>query len=174
MTFQNRQQLVVNFLNDNSVAAELGVAKGAFSSFMLQETKCRKLYSIDMWAGDRGHDDVEMEKCAELLAPFGTRSEIIHSRFEECLDRFNDAHFDFVYIDGYAHTGQEEGKTLTDWWPKVKVGGVLAGHDYCSSWPMVVEAVDFQEHDAPQPAAVSEPPPAPPRRPTPNRPWDPR
>lgn len=28
--------------------------------------------------------------------------------------------FDFVYIDGYAHTGEENGKTIIDWWRKVR------------------------------------------------------
>ena len=50
---------------------------------------------------------------------------------------------DFAYIDGYAHTGNGEGRTLHDWWEKVKPGGVLAGHDYdAENWPKNVAAVD--------------------------------
>jgi hypothetical protein len=47
--------------------------------------------------------------------------------------------FDFIYIDGHAHTGQENGKTFEDWWPLLKPGGVFAGDDYHSDWPKVVE-----------------------------------
>lgn len=43
--------------------------------------------------------------------------------------KYPDNYFDFVYIDGnhkYEHCKND----LNAWWSKVKVGGVLAGHDY--------------------------------------------
>ena len=49
---------------------------------------------------------------------------------------------DFVYVDGYAHSGENGGKTIFDWHKKVKVGGILAGDDYHTDWPLVIEAVD--------------------------------
>lgn len=58
------------------------------------------------------------------------------------LDLFDDNYFDFVYIDGYAHTGEEGGKTLADSLPKVKIGGVIAGDDYHEKWPLVKAAVN--------------------------------
>ena len=42
----------------------------------------------------------------------------------------------------YAHTGEEGGKTLADWLPKVKIGGVIAGDDYHEKWALVKEAVN--------------------------------
>ena len=57
--------------------------------------------------------------------------------------RIKDKEYDFIYIDGYAHTGQEEGDTLEGWWPKLKQGGIFAGHDYdIKRWPLTVAAVD--------------------------------
>jgi hypothetical protein len=48
-----------------------------------------------------------------------------------------------IYIDGYAHTGQEGGQTLRDWWPKLAPGGVFAGHDYdLAAYPQTVCAVN--------------------------------
>ena len=66
--------------------------------------------------------------------------------FEEALPLFPDHFFDFIYVDGFAHTGQEGGQTLADWFPKLKVGGVMAGDDYHPDWPLVQWAVnDFAE-----------------------------
>ena len=63
-------------------------------------------------------------------------------RFDEALSLFPDEYFDFIYIDGYAHTGQDNGKTLTDWWPKLKKGGVFSGDDYHSDWPNTMRVVN--------------------------------
>ncbi len=63
-------------------------------------------------------------------------------RFEDAINLFEDEFFDFVYIDGYAHTGQENGSTIDQWYPKVKKGGVLSGHDYHPKFPLVIAAVD--------------------------------
>ena len=38
--------------------------------------------------------------------------------------------FDFIYLDG-AHDYVNVKKELFAYWPKVRPGGVLAGHDYC-------------------------------------------
>lgn len=62
-------------------------------------------------------------------------------RFEEAVDLFPDEYFDFVYVDGYAHTGEEGGSTFEHWWPKLKPGGVFAGDDYDPAWPEVVREV---------------------------------
>mmetsp|Transcript_39737 Transcript_39737/g.62050 ORF Transcript_39737/g.62050 Transcript_39737/m.62050 type:complete len:111 (-) Transcript_39737:60-392(-) len=66
----------------------------------------------------------------ERLRPFGDRSIVMRMSFEEAESLFPDSFFHLVYIDGYAHTGQDAGRTLLDWWYKVKPGGILAGHDY--------------------------------------------
>ena len=56
---------------------------------------------------------------------------------------FDDEYFDFIYVDGYAHTGEEKGKTFIDWFPKLKPGGIFAGHDYSEKYPLVVENVNM-------------------------------
>jgi hypothetical protein len=59
------------------------------------------------------------------------------------LAEFDDGTLDFFYIDGYAHTGNAGGRTLHDWWRKVRPGGVLAGHGYdAENWPKNVAAVN--------------------------------
>ena len=42
---------------------------------------------------------------------------------------FDDESLDFVYIDG-NHLYPAVKKDIDLWWPKVKAGGVMGGHDY--------------------------------------------
>jgi len=62
--------------------------------------------------------------------------------FADALELFPDGYFQFIYVDAYAHAGQQAGRLLSDWWPKLKSGGIFAGHDYDSRWPKTVAAVD--------------------------------
>lgn len=111
--------------------AELGVWKGYFSKQILSNSTCSRLYSIDAWNDEaRGHDLSEYEHTMDLLAPYKDRSVVLRSTFKDALARFEDESLDFVYIDGYAHTGQDQGETIYDWYSKVKVGGFFGGHDY--------------------------------------------
>ena len=66
----------------------------------------------------------------------------MRTSFESALNLFEDNYFDFVYVDGYAHGGQEGGKTLCDWIKKVKIGGIICGDDYDQKFPLTVSAVD--------------------------------
>ncbi len=138
----DRLSLVKKFIKPDSICIELGVAKGNFSKVILENTPCNKLVSVDRWSGDRGHNSTEESFTRNNLKPFGSRSEVVKDTFESYLSKTKYEYFDFVYIDGYAHTGQESGKTLEDWWSKVKVGGVFAGHDYHPKWQPTIDAVD--------------------------------
>lgn len=122
------------------VGVELGVAAGAYSETLLERSGLSLLYSIDRWADH--HDEAEMHAAEQRLSRFGSRSRIIRSTFADALSLFPDGWFDFIYIDGYAHTGQDNGKTLADWWTKLKRGGMFAGHDYCPQYQPTIDAVD--------------------------------
>jgi hypothetical protein len=54
---------------------------------------------------------------------------------------FEDESLDFVYIDA-SHEYENVKNDLIYWYPKVKYGGVFAGHDYGSNWKGVKLAVD--------------------------------
>jgi len=133
---------ILDGLPADGVGIELGVADGSFSRIILEKSRLTHLYSIDMWAGDRGHDLDQYKVAIKQLMPFRDRSTIIKARFDEVLDLFPEEYFDFVYVDGYAHTGEDNGQTFIDWYPKLKPGGLMAGDDYSSEWPLVIGAVD--------------------------------
>jgi hypothetical protein len=133
---------VATLIPAGGVGVELGVAAGDFSNRILERSEIGYLFSIDMWAGDRGHDVSQYKEAIRLLHPHRTRNTCLRMRFEDALDLFNDEGLDFIYVDGYAHTGEDNGGTFSDWYPKLRVGGIIAGDDYHSDWPLVMKAVD--------------------------------
>lgn len=122
-----------------SIGVELGVAAGDFSRRMVDSGRFAQFFGVDVY--EDHHDTAEYMRALTsigLFAPF----KLLRMRFEEALLLFPDESLDFVYVDGYAHKGEDGGATIFSWLAKVKVGGVLAGHDYHPEWPLVVEAVD--------------------------------
>lgn len=140
-TFTRRDD-VATLIREGGVAIELGVAGGDFSERILQYDHVGYVYSVDMWAGDRGHGVDQYREAIARLSPYRERNAIMRMRFDEALHLFGDETLDFIYVDGYAHDGELNGATFRDWFPKLKRGGIIAGDDYAADWPLVVEAVD--------------------------------
>ena len=59
-----------------------------------------------------------------------------------CSERFPDAYFDFVYLDA-RHDYKGVAADIAAYWPKVRPGGVFAGHDYVD--PAWVKSVTGQD-----------------------------
>lgn len=133
---------VAQLFAQGGVGCELGVAGGDFSQRILSHDHVGYLYSIDMWAGDRGHGTEQYREAIALLHPHRARNAVWRMRFDEALPMFEDGALDFLYVDGYAHDGELNGQTFREWFPKLKRGGVIAGDDYAPDWPLVVAAVD--------------------------------
>jgi predicted O-methyltransferase YrrM len=63
-----------------------------------------------------------------MLANFDGWDLIINNSLEAS-QGFADGYFDFVYIDD-DHSDAGITTSLAAWYPKVRPGGILAGHDY--------------------------------------------
>lgn len=120
--------------------AEIGVLRGGFSVALLCGWGCRTLYSIDPWKHvDSGYTDINnlsngaYEQCyktaCKALAPFGDRSKILRMASKDAAELFVDGQLEFVYIDA-NHSYEACLEDIGLWFPKVKHGGVIAGHDY--------------------------------------------
>ena len=135
---KTREQLARWFSGEG---IELGVAAGVYSLTILRESRCAKLWSIDRWSDH--HDGKEYRLASMKLVQAGKgRCIPLRMSFEDAAPLFADNTLDFIYVDGYAHTGQDDGRTLELWWPKLKPGGVFAGHDYHERWQPTVDAVN--------------------------------
>ncbi len=132
---------VFSLVPSDALGIELGVAKGEFAELVLEKYQGVTLIGVDSYSDH--HNRSEYEAALQRLARFGDRHMMLRETFDEALERFGiEGCFDLVYIDGYAHTGQEDGKTLDDWWPKVRPGGIFAGDDYCSEYQPTMDVVD--------------------------------
>jgi len=137
--------LLLNSLGLVGEGAEIGVFRGDFSAHILTHWQGKRLYSIDSWKHQGSLLDVSdvsqeehnenMRACMSKLQPFKSRSVIVPASSVTAAAPFpkdEDARLDFVYIDA-AHDYRSVWADLTAWWPRIKVGGIIAGHDYKNS-----------------------------------------
>lgn len=122
---------------------EIGVCQGAYSEFLLSNTKLDILYSIDPWNPDEeevkgafkrcdincGKQEKRYEETRARLAKFGQRSQIIRKTSHDSHDAFKDGSLDFIYLDG-SHRFTGFSLDMMQWYPKLREGGLFAGHDY--------------------------------------------
>ncbi|MDB5659042.1 MAG: MenG-like methyltransferase [Cypionkella sp.] len=134
-----RWNVIDDLTPSGNLGIELGVAAGSFSAKMVASGKFARFWGVDMYADS--HNTAEY-KAALRLVGLDQNYHLLRMTFDQAIDLFPDGYFDFIYVDGYAHTGEEGGRTLLNWYAKLKPGGIMAGDDYdVKSWPLVVWAV---------------------------------
>ena len=126
-------------LPPGSVGCELGVWRGDHAADLLATVRPRVLHLVDNWSWPKGLDPAA--ETARLRARF--RAEIaagqVHVHplsFAEFLGSLPDRSIDWIYVDG-AHTYAQVARDVWQAWPKVRVGGILCGHDFAirpASW----------------------------------------
>lgn len=120
------------------IGAEVGVQYGLFSHHLLSHWT-GTLISIDPWMHCETYDDVAnvasetqeeiYEAARKRLAIFGSRSQLWRQTSLEAARDLGDGTLDFVYLDA-RHDQASVAEDLAAWWPKVRPGGIIAGHDY--------------------------------------------
>lgn len=139
----SRQELpfILNARGLVGEGAEIGVREANYSVRLLEEWKGLLLHSIDPWKhfGKDEYVDVSnrqqstqernYQTSCSRLARFGDRSKVMRCTSEEAAPRFEDAQLSFVYIDAQHHYEAVK-EDIALWRPKIRKGGVLAGHDY--------------------------------------------
>lgn len=109
------------------VGVEIGVLKGANAKEILEEfPNLFILHLVDSYMGRYPyyyHDArMYLKKYDDRIVWHITTSWI-------AVNSFDDSTLDFVYIDN-GHTHELVKGDVNRWWPKVKIGGMLCGHDY--------------------------------------------
>lgn len=143
---------------DNAVFMELGTWVGRSTCCMASEIKKSgkniKFYAVDFFqdcyltyadrafCGDGLHGTDVLRKYLINTEPYRDYIITIIGRTDELSNEFKDESFDFIFIDA-DHSYEAVKKDIEMWYPKVKQGGVIAGHDYDRpAWEGVCEAVD--------------------------------
>lgn len=118
---------------------EIGVERGLYSESILSNSHILKLYLCDPWKHlddyndiNNTDDNIQEQKLAETIARlnrFKDRLEILRMLSQDATKLFYDESLDFVYIDG-NHKYEYVLEDIESWYPKVRNGGIIAGHDF--------------------------------------------
>ncbi len=104
--------------------------------------------SIDPW--ENGYDDNDgasfnhpmwfVEEQFDRMREQFTNIRKIKKKALDAVEEFADESIDMVYIDA-KHTYEAVKEDITAWYPKVKIGGIISGHDFQDSHPGVKQAI---------------------------------
>ena len=140
------RQAMLSRLKKRGKAAEIGVNQGEFSELILKINKPGLLHLVDNWDSKRYRTGLHgvVDKFRNLIED--GRVQIHRKPSTEAAADFEDDYFDWIYIDtdhSYYTTREE----LVRYAPKIKLDGIIAGHDYIvGNWSTlcrygVIEAV---------------------------------
>lgn len=134
--------------------AELGVSQGRFTMYLTAIMHDLQMVCVDLWAEQAPREGIE---CAETYT--GWNHEQNYQKFRSLSEQYfpgrisihrmdsasaatlvPDGSLDFVFIDA-DHTYEGCLRDIDAWSPKVRDGGMIAGHDYSKKWPPVQKAV---------------------------------
>lgn len=134
---------------DAKLGIEIGVDEGRTSQYFLTQLPELKLFGIDPYAGyvdwngnnlDQDGRNNTLETASNRLNVFGNRYALFRMPSDDAVDNFIDDSYDFIFIDG-LHEYDQLKKDCANYFPKIRKGGVFAGHDY-KTIPGVTKAVD--------------------------------
>jgi len=139
-TYPGLYEDMVDKFPSGSVFVEVGAYRGQSLSYLLVEmVNAGKMFSVF------AVDSFVMPGCSFDFLKFNLRHvrnkfKIIVGDSAASASSFEDKSLDFVFIDA-NHEYEFVKKDILAWLPKIKEGGILAGHDY-PSYSGVVQAVD--------------------------------
>jgi predicted O-methyltransferase YrrM len=145
--YEDLLETLVNKIPDNGIFVEGGAWLGKSSSYLCDLAKDRiKVYIVDTWEGSKEEMETSHQLAKEkdiyqiFLENMGERKFTpIKKESVEASKDFEDESCDVVFID-MDHSYEAVKQDLIHWFPKVKKGGYIAGHDI--DWPGVSKAIN--------------------------------
>lgn len=123
-----------------SSGIEIGVKQGDFAKKVLDTWKsCDEYHLVDLWAKQENYKDVAnvedavhdkfYEETKDALKSFEDKVHYHRMYSTEAATKFKDESIDFIYVDArHDYCGAKE--DIEYYWPLLKPGGIMAGHDY--------------------------------------------
>jgi hypothetical protein len=121
------------------VGAEVGVREGIYAKYLLDHIDFRLFYCIDAWRHLPDYTDISnvsdaeheclLQRAMERLSVHDDKTRFVRKLSTEAAEEIGNGTLDFVYIDAnhdYAACKQD----LLSFYPKMRRGGIMAGHDY--------------------------------------------
>lgn len=134
----------LNQVGLTGTGVEVGVARGDFAATLLSSWWGERLILVDPWRAQPRADYVDVanvpdeqqnehRRAVETLCRRDPRARMHEGLSEQVATTFDDGSLDFVYLDG-NHAFGPALADLRAWWPKVRPGGLFAGHDYLDGY----------------------------------------
>jgi len=140
-TFKTRNDLGNVMQSEGfTVGVELGVQNGYYAAEMLRNwPNCTEYNLVDLWGhqenyhdfanADQETQDLIYADAMNNVKPWEEKIKVCRNYTTECVKTHDDGYFDFIYVDA-RHDFKGVSVDLAAYWPKLKVGGIMAGHDY--------------------------------------------
>lgn len=139
----NRYELALlyNALNLTNIGVEVGVYTGDYSLRVLQQWVGKTLVLVDPWETqdaevyvdianvEQSVQNARYQETLQKLDTFSDRIAVLRMYSVDAAARFPDESLDWVYLDA-RHDEPGVAEDLVAWYPKLKHGGIMAGHDY--------------------------------------------
>lgn len=121
------------------VGAEVGVRRAEYSEVLGRVIPGLKLYGVDAWTvyegyrdilGGQDEYDINLKIAKERTAFFDCT--LIKKWSMDAVKDFADESLDFVYLDA-NHDFPHVTEDINAWEKKIKIGGIISGHDFARS-----------------------------------------
>lgn len=120
----------------NPVGVEIGTAEGYTTTYLLDTIPDLSLIGIDPyidyvdWDGNSiNNSDIGYQQLLYKTEKYGLAYNHIRETSDNAAQHIEDSSLDFIFIDG-LHTYDQVLKDCTNYYPKLKSGGLFIGHDY--------------------------------------------
>lgn len=143
---------------DNLLGVEVGVWEGDNAKRMMDELPNLTLIGVDPFEGyqdwhmyiDERNISEREQRAIENMKPYveAGRFSFLRKYSDKALEDLEDEKFDFVYVDA-DHSYEWAYHDITNYWSKIKSGGVLCGHDRNLSGVSKALAQFCEEKDIP-------------------------
>lgn len=136
---KNRIELAKHFASLGfTKGAEIGVYLGYYSRVLLDNIPGLTLYCIDSWDRNKTRQRA-FDSALETLGRY-PGANLIKGESVPVSEEFEDGSLDFVFIDA-DHSYEAVKQDIEAWYPKVRSGGIVSGHDYFESPKKTVQVI---------------------------------
>lgn len=139
LTHRDGLGLQLNSLKLLGEFVEVGCLRGNFAATVLSQWKGKRYHMIDPWDTQSGDVFLERQPTKEEhqshyqeclgLAENDKRVNVIRGLSPDAASEFQPNKLDCVYLDG-NHSYRAVMEDMDAWWPKIKIGGIMGGHDF--------------------------------------------
>ena len=158
--YQEIYSQMISYFPDYAHFVEIGTWKGRSAAYMgveiINSGKNIKFDCVDTWGGSEEHIDPNsyfyhpqiledknwlFNEFTKNILPVRHIINPIRKPSLETVYQYKDRSLDFVFIDA-AHDYFNVKNDILAWYPKIKKGGFIGGHDYAGNFPGVNQAVE--------------------------------